>query len=120
MAENLAQAENRYSGIPTIRREMSRAGLPEPKFENRRNEFVVTLFNHSEEQIPEKAETLEDRIVDYCAKPRSRQEIAEYLGVKTVAFAMSRYVTPLLEAGRLEMTIPEKPKSRKQRFVAKK
>ena len=120
MAENLAQAENRYSGIPTIRREMSRAGLPEPKFENRRNEFVVTLFNHSEEQIPEKAETLEDRIVDYCAKPRSRQEIAEYLGVKTVAFAMSRYVTPLLEAGRLEMTIPEKPKSRKQRFMAKK
>ena len=120
MAENLAQAENRYSGIPTIRREMRRAGLPEPKFENRRNEFVVTLFNHSEEKTPERAEPVEDQIVAYCAKPRSRQEIAEYLGVKTVAFAMSRYVTPLLETGRLEMTIPEKPKSRKQRFVAKK
>ena len=38
----------------------------------------------------------------------------------TVAFAMSRYVTPLLEAGRLEMTVPDKPRSRKQRFVAKK
>ena len=45
MTEALTGAENRYSGIPTIRRAMKEYGLPEPKFENRRNEFVVTLFN---------------------------------------------------------------------------
>ena len=45
MTEVLAGAENRYSGIPTIRREMAAHGLPEPVFENRRNEFVVTLYN---------------------------------------------------------------------------
>lgn len=43
MAEFLLETENRYSGIPTMRREMAAAGLPEPMFENRRNEFVVTL-----------------------------------------------------------------------------
>ena len=45
MAESLTGAENRYSGIPTIRKEMADAGLPDPVFENRRNEFVVTLYN---------------------------------------------------------------------------
>lgn len=88
-------------------------------FENRRNEFVVTLFNRREEPVPKKADTPEERILAFCAQPRSRKEIAEFLGVKTVAFAVSHYVAPLLEAGKLEMTIPEKPKSRKQRFVAR-
>ena len=43
MAEALTDSENRYSGIPTIRREMAAYGLPAPVFENRRDEFVVTL-----------------------------------------------------------------------------
>ena len=42
MTEALIGAENRYSGISTIRRELQEAGLPAPVFENRRNEFVVT------------------------------------------------------------------------------
>lgn len=50
MTEALTKAENRYSGIPTIRRAMRVHGLPEPKFENRRNEFVVTLYNGSTPQ----------------------------------------------------------------------
>ena len=48
MSEFLLETENRYSGIPTIRRVMKEAGLPAPVFENRRNEFVVTLYNESE------------------------------------------------------------------------
>ncbi|MBR0537540.1 MAG: putative DNA binding domain-containing protein, partial [Clostridia bacterium] len=47
MAEFLLKTENRYSGIPTIRREMAAAGLPAPVFQNRRNEFVVILYNHA-------------------------------------------------------------------------
>lgn len=48
MAEALTDVENRYSGIPTMRNEMIAFGLPEPVFENRRNEFVVTFFNDSD------------------------------------------------------------------------
>lgn len=47
MTESITGAENRYSGIPTIIREMKEYGLPEPVFENRRNEFVVILYNGS-------------------------------------------------------------------------
>ena len=37
MSEFLLNTENRYSGIPTIRREMAQAGLPAPVFINRRS-----------------------------------------------------------------------------------
>lgn len=37
---------HRDYSIPTMRNAMKEYGLPEPKFENRRNEFVVTLSKH--------------------------------------------------------------------------
>ena len=116
MAEALMNTENRYSGIPTIRKEMAAAGLPAPVFENRRNEFVVILFNHAQ-QAAASAGTQKD-IVAFCKTPRTRQEIADYLGIESVGYAISKYVQPLLGTGQLRMTLPEKPKSAKQRFVA--
>ena len=105
MAETLTTAEHRYSGIPTMRNAMKESGLPEPKFENRRNEFVVTFYNKED---PEK-----DALT---AEPKTRQEIAAFLGVKTVFYAMQHYVQPLITTGKLAMTIPEKPKSRNQKY----
>ncbi len=118
MAETLTAAEHRYSGIPTMRSAMKEWGLPEPKFENRRNEFVVTLYNQPavEEKVQGKlAESAED-LLAYCREPKTRQEIAAFVGVKTVFYAMEHYVRPLLRAGKLAMTMPEKPKSRKQKY----
>ncbi|MDR1204959.1 MAG: putative DNA binding domain-containing protein [Peptococcaceae bacterium] len=46
-------AENRYSGIPTIREEMAAFGLPEPVFESKRGNFVVTLKNNFNVRPPE-------------------------------------------------------------------
>lgn len=117
MTKVLTGAENRYSGIPTIRRAMAEHGLPEPVFENRRNEFVVTLFNGctTKPAVHTPEEGARD-LLTFCRMPRSRQEIPEYLGVKTVFYAMSHYVQPLLQSGQLAMTIPESPKSRKQKF----
>jgi len=120
MAEELTSAENRYSGIPTIRRAMAEYGLPEPVFENRRNEFVVILYNQSpavaEVTTQRSGKTSVPDLLAFCKTPRSRQEIANYLGVKTVFYAMGHYVQPLLQSGQLAMTIPESPKSRKQKF----
>lgn len=115
MAEALTAAEHRYSGIPTMRNAMKEYGLPEPKFENRRNEFVVTLYNQAIGQESIHDEPIGDLLV-FCNKPKTRQEIAEFLGVKTVFYAMQHYVQPLISAGRLAMTTPEKPKSRSQRY----
>lgn len=112
MTEVLVGAENRYSGIPTIRREMAAHNLPEPVFENRRNEFVVTLYNQVQEKPVQSAETL----LDFCKEPRSRKEIAAFLGLKTASYATERYIRPMLEEGKLEMTIPGKPKSTRQKY----
>ena len=119
MCEHRLGTENRYSGIPTIRREMARAGLPAPKFENRRNEFVVTLYNGegvaAAEHVAGQRSTVD--LLSFCAVPRTRQEIADYLGLTSVSYAMRTYIAPLLEQRLLAMTIPDKPQSRLQRFV---
>lgn len=121
MAETLTSAENRYSGIPTMRRAMDEYGLPAPKFENRRQEFVVTFYNGSEPQQPTpppvSAPGGTNGLLEFCRTPRSRQEIADYFGTKTVFYVMKRYVEPLLQSGQLAMTVPEEPTSRNQRYV---
>lgn len=116
MSEFLLKTENRYSGIPTIYREMKEYGLPKPVFENRRNEFVVTLYNQKkkEQDLGE-----EQSIVEFCKEPKSRQEIADFLGIKTISYAMKNFIQPLLDANELKMTIPEKPKSRLQKYYVK-
>ena len=55
-------------------------------------------------------------LLAFCQTPRTRREIADYLGVKTVFYAMGHYVQPLLQAGKLAMTLPETPKSSKQKY----
>ena len=116
MAEMITGSENRYSGIPTMRREMAAYGLPAPVFENRRNEFVVTFYNTVENaEIPESTDA-NITLLDFCETPRTRQEIAAFLNLKTVFYVMQRYVQPLLNEGKLAMTIPEHPKSPRQKY----
>lgn len=121
MAEVLTGSENRYSGIPTMRREMAAYGLPAPVFENRRNEFVVILYNTPVQASPASSpagavSNKEEALLEFCKTPRTRLEIAEYLGIKTVFYVMQHYVQPLLDSGKLALTIPEQPRSKKQRF----
>lgn len=122
MSEFLLKTENRYSGIPTIRREMAAAGLPDPVFINRRNEFVVVFYNNQESKgtgIVKECDNKVNQLLEFCRIPRTRKEIADYLGINTVFYVMQHYVQPLLASGELLMTIPEKPKSRNQKFVTK-
>lgn len=116
MAEFLTQAENRYSGIPTMRREMERQGLPEPVFENRRNEFVVTFFNQKKGANLTYSPSETDKLLSFCQTPRTRQELAEFMNIGTFNYLMKRYLQPLLDAGQLELTVPDKPRSRNQRY----
>lgn len=120
MAETLLGAENRYSGIPTIRREMAEYGLPEPVFQNRRNEFVVILYNgaRSEERGEAEIHREDAGLIAYCKIPRTRREIAEFLGIGVSNYLTKRYIQPLLDAGTLKMTLPDKPKSRKQKYYS--
>ena len=118
--EVMELTENRYSGIPTIRRAMSEFDLPEPVFTDERGVFTVTLYNNKARlRVPQKTDLTdkEEELLLFLNVPRSRQEIAEHLGIGTIAYVMQAYITPMIEKGLVKMTIPEKPRSQKQRFV---
>ena len=55
-------------------------------------------------------------LLAFCVQPRTRVELAQFLGIRSTFYAMRRYVRPLIEEGKLAMTIPENPSSREQRF----
>ena len=107
-------AENRYSGIPTIRAEMERYRLPEPIFASKRGNFMVTLKNGRELAPTAKHPA---SLPEFCKTPRTRAEMAEFLGV-TQYYAMKIHVMPLVEAGQLQLTNPDKPKSRNQKYYS--
>jgi len=112
MLELLKITENRYSGIPTMRRELANLGLPAPQFSVRHGEFKVTIRNGFYDR---ETTTPANQIEDYCSIPRSRDEIIAYVN-KSRNYVMS-IVKSLIESGKLKMTLPQKPKSRNQKYV---
>lgn len=115
--EVLGVTENRYSGIPTIRKELKKNGLPEPVFEDQRGQFSVIFFNSSdkhpmEEDIDDKAKGL----IEFCKTPRTRKEIADYLGLGSISYVIKYYVMPLVDKGIIKLSIPDKPRSPKQLY----
>ncbi|HYF83767.1 MAG TPA: ATP-binding protein [Clostridia bacterium] len=118
--EILKIAENRYSGIPTIRMEMQEHNLPEPIFENKRGSFIVTLKNRMETQIESgmvRTGDIQSDLLKFCITPKTREEIAKFVG-RTQYYTMKTLVMPLVEQSLLKLTIPNKPKSRNQKYFS--
>lgn len=117
--EVLKVTENRYSGIPTIRRTMQEYNLPQPEFLDERGSFIVKLYKYGESVATIEAEEKEDKeLVLFCRIPRTRKEICEYLGLNSITYAIQTHVMPLVEKGIIKMSIPDKPKSPKQLFYS--
>lgn len=117
--EVMIDTENRFSGIPTIYEEMRKADLKPPVFESSRGIFRVTLYNERQgEKAAEVSEErdIERRVLAYCETPKSKEEIAELLNIKTPYYVVTKYLKPLVAANKLAMTIPEKPKSKFQKY----
>lgn len=110
--------ENRYSGIPTVLAAMKEAGLPAPKFESERGVFRVTLYNSGYVNAP--ADNSEEaKLLNFCKTPRSRAELSDfYEGQLSINYVMTKLVHPLIADGRLKMTLPDKPKSKNQRYYS--
>ena len=58
-----------------------------------------------------------DKILVFCTIPHSKAEIAKHCEYKNTKNFTQKYLRPLLEKGLLQMTIPEKPQSRNQKYV---
>lgn len=122
--EVLGITENRYSGIPTIRKVMSEYNLPKPEFYDGRGNFAVVFrkeystFTSAAESVVRESHS--DSLIAFCETPKTREEICDYLDLKSKSYVVKEYLAPLIEKGNLRMTLPDKPRSAKQKYVATK
>ena len=117
--EVLGVTENRYSGIPLMERAVRAFPNLALEMEDRRGSFYVTFRQKATAVSPLEAGKGDEKdLLVFCRAPRSRKEIAEHLGLKTSAYVMTKYIAPLIESGKLRMTIPERPGSHQQKYVA--
>ncbi len=122
-------AETKGTGLKTVIEELIDAGLPLPEFDNdvAHDHFTVKIAYPSDlfgtPQVTPQVEQLHERmdifasILTYCEIPRSLKEIMNFLGFSDRKHFTSRYLNPLLESGLLRRTIPDKPRSRFQKYV---
>lgn len=120
---------------------------PDAKFENDESkyEFIVTIPRNSNQEngktiqeptdiskviiqedgklskktIQEKLTQKQIDIVNFCTVPRSAQEIMDRLGLSNQNYNRRHNIGVLLELGVLEMTDPDHPKSRNQKYRKK-
>lgn len=57
------------------------------------------------------------KIMEYLEIPRSRKEIQEFCGYKSRDSFMKNILNPLIEAGKVKLLLPDKPKSPKQKYL---
>lgn len=75
------------------------------------------IMTHDNAKMPhDEQQGEEERILEFCITPRTILEIMETLGLKERKSAR-RHIKPLVEQGRLAMTLPDKPKSKNQKYI---
>ena len=61
--------------------------------------------------------SIEEKVLQFCSEAKSIIEICDYLRFKDRR-TVRKIINPLLELGRLAMTVPDKPNSRNQKYIA--
>lgn len=140
--KELKLTEGRSTGIPKIRKAMKLNGSPPPELETDadRNYFLTTLPIHelsdvitqpgsdisqvtpqvTGEVAGEVASEVTDEVIKLlktlAKSPMSRINAQALLKLKGQANFRDRYITPAINLNMIEMTIPDKPNSRLQKY----
>lgn len=120
--KELDLTEGRSTGIPKILRVMRANGSPEPVFETDevRSYFLVRLPVHegfgAAEQVTTEVTTEVERLLVTLEGEMSRADLMTALGLKNAEHFRKAYLTPALEQKVIERTIPDKPRSRLQKY----
>jgi predicted HTH transcriptional regulator len=128
------------SGYKRIKDACQRDGYPEPQWEELGNVLRVTFFPHQEvatgtklgpswDQVGTKLGPSWDQvgtmvelglelktILDLCQQPNTIAELMKAIRWKNRTKFRQKFIGPLLEKNLLKMTIPDKPKSSKQKY----
>ena len=130
---SIGLSEQAGTGIRTIRQEWQKLGRPLPQIENDKGDkkFTVTLekepyteqvpnkYRTSAEQVPNKYRTSIQQVVQILReseKEMARSELQKGLKIASRSYFWQEYLQPALGDGLIEMTIPDKPNSSKQKY----
>lgn len=77
------------------------------------------VSNQDCDQVSEqdKPQDILHAVLDFCITKKSKQEICSFIGYRNLTYFTRKYLNPLLASGQLKMTIPDKPNSRKQKYI---
>lgn len=76
-----------------------------------------TIQDTVQDTIQDDLHTKQESVLSFCNIPRSRSEIQEYIGIKNRGYFLSDILKPLVDTGKLIMTLPDKPTSRNQKYI---
>ncbi len=128
----IGYGEHAGSGVPDIFQAWKDAGLDKPIIEEKFGggepdrtiltlplsvNSVTNLVTGDEASDEAGVEDKKELILSFCQKPRSKSEIQKHLGINSERYVRQKLLMPLLEEGRLERTIPDKPSSPNQKYV---
>lgn len=100
----------------------TRVDVDEMTYDNTKNNQDETKMTYDKLQMTYDQSEMtydkdeEKRILEFCIIPRTIHEIMDILGLKERKSAR-RHIKPLVEQGRLAMTLPETPKSKNQKYI---
>lgn len=124
--KELDLTEGRGTGIPKILRAMKANGSPPPEFrtDDDHSFFATVLPIHPDAKAaaPDLADPTGQvtgqvaKVVEHLDGELTRQELQDAVGVASRAHFRAAYLDPALAAGLVEMTQPDKPNSRSQRY----
>lgn len=119
------------SGVNRVYSEIAKAGLPAPDIEEivDRVRVVIHVADHSSAPQPTTQDTYAqgsngrhvgrydvDMLRAALEGPVHRDVLLAAAGLKPLSQNYTRHVVPLVEAGLLAMTVPDKPRSKAQRY----
>lgn len=108
------------TGIRRVLQEFEAVGLPIPKFEEIGEGFRVTAYSsamakETPQETPQVTPQVE-RLLAACLSPQSRAELQRKLGLSDKKHFWAAYLNPSLKTGLIELTNPDKPRSRLQKY----
>ena len=136
MFKDIDLSEKQGTGIPKILRELKRNGSPAPEFDmdddrtylntiiHIRDGFSANIIEQNDEEFLQHSSGIINmsikeyaRLMNYLQQPRTRQELQEFCDYGSRDYFRTKVLKPLIEGGIVDLTIPEKPNSPKQKYV---
>lgn len=126
--KELEMTEGRGTGIPKMKRAILANGSPEPEFktDDDRSFFRVEIPIHELFQLdappqvtPQVTLQVTPQVINLLSvidSDMTRQQIQDAIGLTDRSNFRTKYLNPAIESGLVEMTIPDKPNSRSQKY----